>query len=397
MASFWNYDLSGIHPARLVNFDFLEWELAQAVEQGLVRRVDHDGASLYCYTHETVYTKAWSSIALMCRGLVVDHEQRRVVATPFPKFFNLGEGITAIPALPFEVHEKLDGSLIIIFFHRGRWRTATKGSLNSEQAQWAQKQLDATDPEKFMHLQPGCTYLCEGIYPENKIVINYDFEGLTLLGAYTQDGREIAHRNLVLIARDMGWRVSNKADCNNIADLVAYVKDLPMSQEGFVLLFANGTRLKVKGDAYCRVHRLISQCTPLGIWEAMLYQQDLREIRKELPEEFWPDFDKIFGLLAISIAGFVHTVETAAQSVNELTDKELGLTLHQRFPKQVAEFVFACRKKGDLIPACDQTKKNPVPSIRRAIFNLFRPTANELKWYEPTSSINRVQQELSAL
>lgn len=397
MTAFWNYDLNRIHPARTIDFDALEWELAQLVAQDLVRRVDHDGASLYCYTRETVYTQQWSDMAMMCRGLIVDHEEKRVLATPFEKFFNLGEDRVTIPDLPFEVHEKLDGSLIIIFFHRGRWRTATKGSLNSEQAQWAQKKLDALDQEKFWHLMPGSTYLCEAVYPENKIVVKYDFEGLVLLGAYTEGGLEIAHRNLVLIASDMGWRVSNKADCNNLADLIAYTKDLPMHQEGFVLLFANGTRIKVKGEAYCRVHRMISQCTPLALWEAMLHGVDLREIRKELPEEFWPDFDRITSLIAVQVATFLHQVHTAAASVHDLSDKELGLSLRQRFKKPIADFVFPFRHRGNLIPPCDPSKKNPVPSIRRAVFSVFRPTGNKLPGYEPTSSINRVQQELSTL
>ena len=47
-----------------------------------------------------------------------------------------------MPDLPFETMEKLDGSLIIIFHHNGRWRTATKGSFTSSQAQWAENFLE---------------------------------------------------------------------------------------------------------------------------------------------------------------------------------------------------------------------------------------------------------------
>ena len=84
-------------------------------------------------------------MTLAARGLILDHAARRIVATPFPKFFNAGERDGTIPDLPFETTEKLDGSLIIIFHHRGRWRTATTGAFDSDQAVWAQARLDALD------------------------------------------------------------------------------------------------------------------------------------------------------------------------------------------------------------------------------------------------------------
>ncbi|MGL1080507.1 RNA ligase, partial [Vibrio parahaemolyticus] len=84
------------------------------------------------------YDSAWDPVTTAARGLILDLEDRRIVATPFPKFFNAGERGEPIPDLPFIATEKLDGSLIIIFHHRGRWRTATKGAFASAQAQWAQ-------------------------------------------------------------------------------------------------------------------------------------------------------------------------------------------------------------------------------------------------------------------
>lgn len=386
--------MSRIHPALTMPFDLLCAELERATEAGLVRRVDHKGASLYCYTQQCVYKKAWSKITRLARGLIIDHDMREIIALPFEKFFNIGEEIDTVPNLSFETFEKLDGSLIIIYWHNRRWNAATKGSLTSPQAQWAQGQLDRMTNAQY-NFRPGNTWLCEAIYPTNKIVINYDYEGLVLLGGYGRDGYEFSYNALRMVANQTGWRIANRWIAQGLSWLIEHTKTLPSSKEGFVLRFADGTRLKLKGDAYCRIHRMINGCTPLALWEAMMCGENLANMRRELPEEFWPDFDKITMTLGLRIATFVHQVTTAADSVEDLTDKELGQTIKSRFNGQWAKFVFQERKtrKRDepFLPSCKPGE--PVPMIRRAIFNVFRPTANKLDGYEPSESINRVLDE----
>lgn len=57
--------------------------------------------------------------------------QHNRVARPFPKFFNLDEAIAngeQLPAEAFEVTEKLDGSLGILYWLDGEPRLATRGT-----------------------------------------------------------------------------------------------------------------------------------------------------------------------------------------------------------------------------------------------------------------------------
>ena len=133
---------------------------------------------LFVYTPRGVYEDGWDAFTLLARGLVIDPDAGRIVATPFAKFFNAGERHGDIPDLPFEAFEKLDGSLIIVFHHAGAWRTATKGAFDSPQAAWAKARLDAAD---LAPLSPGTTYLFEAVYPENRIVVRYAAPALVLL------------------------------------------------------------------------------------------------------------------------------------------------------------------------------------------------------------------------
>lgn len=150
-----------------------------------------------------------------------------------------------------------------------------------------------------------------------------------------------------------------------------------------MLRFSNGLRLKVKGDEYCRIHRMVSGLSPLSMWEAMQEGKDLGSIRRELPEEFWQDFDAIVTLLKRQIDALIAEVTALAGSVAHLTDKEVGLML-DTFPERVRRFVFPFRKGGgDLLTG----------RTREVLFRAIRPDANRLEGYRASSAVNRVLNE----
>jgi RNA ligase len=373
-----------IHAARTIPFDVLWNGLQAAVDRGHVRTTSDDtGLHLFCYTDACVYDRAWDEFTLLARGVILGSADKKVMATPFPKFFNVGEGQHSIPAVPFETFEKLDGSLIIIFNHQGKWRTATKGSLNSDQAQWAAKQLAKADLSKLV---PGVTYLCEAIYPENRIVVHYPYEGLVLLAAYHEDGHEFTTGELLACGALMDWRVATRYAYSSVAELLEVSATLPASEEGFVIRFENGLRLKVKGDEYCRIHRLVSNLTPLAMWDALLRGDNLEAVRRDLPEEFWNDFDEIVSLLRGHALELLARIIRIGNSVEELSDKDVGLRL-ETFPNDVRRFVFPYRKhKGNVLQG----------RTRETFFKEIRPTGNRLDGYRPSSSVNRVMEELAA-
>jgi len=367
-----------IHPARRLAFDDLLGGLRAAVAEKRVAEVrSDDGLSLFCYTNRCVYDKLWDDFSLMARGLILDPESKRVVATPFPKFFNAFELGRPIPDLPFEVFEKLDGSLIVIFHHNGRWRCATKGAFASPQAKWAELWMAAHDTSS---LNPGATYLAEAIYPENRVVVSYPRESLTLLAAYDEFGGELSYEEVLWTACRLKWPATLRFSFDSFSDLIAHAKELPVTAEGFVIRFSNGTRLKVKGEEYCRVHRLVSRVTPLAVWEAMASGDDLEAMRRQLPEEFWGDFDTIKFILDAEREGLLNRVQEAAANVAHLTDKQVGL-LPPDFPADLRPYVFAWRKSsGDLLSG----------RSRQMVYRAIRPDGNRLDGYAPSSAMNRV-------
>lgn len=373
---------TALHPARTMPYAELLAGLEAARAAGLVwRRFSAEfGLALYVYTPRCVYEDGWNVHTLLARGLILDPAAEQIVATPFPKFFNLGERLAVLPELPFEAFEKLDGSLIIAFFHAGRWRAVTKGAFDSEQAVWARARLDAAE---LSALVPGTTYLFEAIYPENRIVVRYGDAALVMLAAYDATGCELDYDEVIATCARLGWPAAERRAFTSIADMVEHTRGLPKDREGLVIRFADGTRLKLKGDEYRRIHALISRCTPLAIWEAIAAGDDMAAIRRDLPEEFWDDFDEIVRLLRQQGAALEERIASAAAAVADLSDRELGLTL-PGLPADVRSFLFPYRKAGNRLEGKSRT----------VLLRAIRLTGNALPGYAPSYALNRVLDEV---
>lgn len=372
------------HLAFKYSFSDLLSGLQQHVKQGYVNKQHHNELTLFNYNRSCQFEKAWDDFSLVARGLILHEPAQKIVALPFPKFFNFGELSYEIPNLPFTIKEKLDGSLGIIFYWQKDWHVATRGSFFSEQARWANAWLHSKIDLSL--LNPSVTYLSEIIYNSNRIVVNYDFEGLVLLSAYSlKTGAEVSSDDLQNLANKTAFRYPNCYE-HSFSELLELAKTLPTSLEGFVVQFAEGSRLKIKGDEYCRVHRLISDLTPLGIWQAMMANDDLEALRKEIPEEYQQDFDVMVELLEQSYQKIIQEVTEAYQETKNLTAKELGLKIQNDpdyFTEAAHKFIFTARKTSFF-----QAVKTKSP-LRQKVFKLFRPTSNILKGYQETSAINR--------
>jgi RNA ligase len=246
----------------------------------------HPEAELYIYNYTplTQFDRNWNEVTLACRGLILDGEYN-IIARPFPKFFNLEEHqLQEIPKEPFEVYNKLDGSLGILYWLTGKPRIATRGSFNSEQAQIGTDILDRKYQSVFSRLNPEYTYLFEIIYPENRIVVDYgDTKDLILISIReTATGDELPLENI-------GFPLVERYD--GITEITTLRKLEQSNREGFVIRFASGFRVKVKFEEYVRLHRLVTQLSNKTIWELLANHQSLETILDNVPDE-WYDWVK---------------------------------------------------------------------------------------------------------
>jgi hypothetical protein len=256
--------------------------LLEMIDLGFVIKNKHPREDLwiYNYTQKAQFERVWNEISLACRGLILD-ANHNVIARPFPKFFNLGEYENQeIPNLPFDVFEKMDGSLGILYFIDNKPFIASRGSFNSDQSNKANELLNSKYATVLSKLDSSKTYLFEIIYPENRIVLDYGAEEILVLLAVIdiETGTEFPLENI-------GFPVVKKH--NGIND-IQQLKALELiDKEGFVIRFVNNYRLKIKFSEYLRLHRIITQVSSINIWEYLKTEQPLDEVLEKVPDEFF--------------------------------------------------------------------------------------------------------------
>jgi len=253
-----------------------------AVAEGLIterRHPDRDPLRIYNYTAKAQYDRAWTQATLISRGLIAEDE--RVVARAFPKFFNLDEiGLDNLPLHePFEVREKLDGSLGILYRIDGEPRISTRGSFESPQAAVGtdvlrERYLSRWEPD------PTLTYLFEIICPESRVVVDYgDRRDLVLLDVLvTATGEQVSRAQWSDVPFEIAEHHGDSLD-------LAGLPERPNS-EGYVVTFASGVRAKVKHAEYVRLHKILTGVSSRTVWEYLRDGRDLNELVELVPDEF---------------------------------------------------------------------------------------------------------------
>lgn len=263
------------------------------IEKGLIKRqVSPCGRLvLFDYTEKCQYERAWDNVTLNTRGTVYELSTGKIVARPFPKFFNWSEldeeeQDTLLNLSYFTTWEKLDGSLGIIYFYDGEWRVNTRGSFTSDQAIKGKELLKPYEKDLYANQ----TYLCEIIYPENRVVVNYGKEEkLVFLTSYnTKYGLEDHDSGIGVFDH-----IATTHEFSNLEELQSHLKTLTYNEEGYVVRFSDGTRVKFKGDEYVKMHRIVTGISPLALWESMNNGKVSKELLMSIPEEFRDTYESM--------------------------------------------------------------------------------------------------------
>ena len=253
---------------------------------GLLHKQTHPTLDLtiWNYSPKVQYERLWDDITLQCRGLVTN-SKGEIVARPFKKFFNYEEHKPEdIPNETYVVYEKMDGSLGILFNYEGEWILATRGSFTSPQAIKGKEILDRHDISAW---RKDNTYLFEIIYPENRIVVDYKGEEkLVVLGAiHTETGNEVPDSSLFFLEESGFEIVTTYKTWGEGYDLLK--EEISKDREGYVIRFRNGFRMKIKGDEYKRLHKILTNISNRDIFEYVKEGKPLDEILDKVPDEFY--------------------------------------------------------------------------------------------------------------
>ena len=232
-------------------------------QYGEVNATYWEGNVLFNYGFKAEIANRWNWFERVSRGLILDEKTGELVALCMEKFWGLGQGGRVPSGNLVEVTEKVDGSCGFLFRHQGKWRIATRGSFESEQALFATEFINRNWKGSLEYMSEDLTFMFEILYPANRIVVDYgDREDLVLIAVRDKvtlrDWRFIDFHEL---SQWLGFNTPKVSYFDSVDDIVAAQRTIDANQEGWVARFSDGTRFKFKGDDYVALHRIINQLT----------------------------------------------------------------------------------------------------------------------------------------
>ena len=228
--------------------------------------IKRDG-KLILFKYNQISSDFNEEICCEARGLILEEGTWKVVRMAFKKFFNLGESFAAKIDWDSAVgSEKLDGSIISVFYYDGKWRIATNSTIDAFKAELAGVGPYKNFGELFESVLPlsafaGNRYenICwtfEIVSPYNKVVIDYPETKVYLLSVrFMNTLEELDYDQIPVYAGKIGVAYPQFYYMNDETGFRRLVEQMPEGHEGIVVRDAAGQRVKIKTLLYFQMHR----------------------------------------------------------------------------------------------------------------------------------------------
>jgi len=234
------------------------------------------------------------------------------------------------------------------------------------------------------------TYIFEAIYPENRIVVNYgDRESLVLTGIRNPlTGTELGYDDLCNTSEEIGSEVVKMFSFDTFSDMMVARDKLTVNEEGFVITYDCGFKFKLKGEEYCKVHRAVSNLTPLHFYREInlddfKINQEFLEI---IPEEFRDDVDRFSGLIEGLHQLEYNRLMSLANEIPEFTLDSAGKKERYNYVEK------HCGKDALLVMNILNGK---LPLVKKAVHRNVRPKRNIIEGVGISPTLERVIGQLN--
>jgi RNA ligase len=301
-----------------------------------------------------------NAILRECRGIMFD-KQGNIISRPFHKFFNLNQlpetqAHVVDMTQPYDVLDKMDGSMIRPVLINGVVRLCTKMGLTDE-GKMAEEFFDSFSQEvqenykRFIEVYVhDYTPIFEYCSRRNQIVIDYPEDKLVLTAMrHNITGEYVTYRTLKILSKtfsvplvesmELGYPEQGDASLTS-ADIASIVKDWK-GVEGIVIRFADGQMIKIKAEDYCIKHHAK---------DSLLLEKNL--IKLYLEEKI----DDILPLLDDTFRGRVDTYIKAVEKGINFTVASISKEVEWLYD----QYGLNRREQASYINQCVQTYCRPI-------------------------------------
>lgn len=263
-----------------ISLDFLKNTL------GILVKEDGDYIVLNYTMHLSPKTNPFVT---QCRGIILNKHNYDVVCLPFDRFFNYGENNAGVNldwnSNDIKVMEKVDGSLIKIWYDKGKWNISTRGTVYCDSSNVCLSGLTYEKlvlnsfgvlsiedfQEKFKDANKELTHLFELTSPQNRVVTDYgDSPVMHYLASRNKQTGSYSKEGFLGVK----YRNSKMFSLNSVNDCILASKELDNLQEGYVVYVNGVPSFKIKSPQYVVVHHIRGEgLTAKRICELVLIEE----------------------------------------------------------------------------------------------------------------------------
>ena len=219
---------------------------------------------LVLFAYNQIESKFDYPLVCEARGIILERDNWiHVVAMAYQKFWNQGERLAAsIDWATARVQEKIDGSILKCFYHKGEWRLSSMSMIDAHECTlqndlckeyktfWDLFQVAAVQAGlNIGTLNKGYTYVFELCSQYNRVVVPH--KDIKIYHTGTRDNETLQELDV-----DIGVPKPREFKFSSMEETLEMAKTLPFNEEGYVVVDGSWNRVKIKSPAYLVIHRM---------------------------------------------------------------------------------------------------------------------------------------------
>jgi len=306
---------------------------------------------LFSLNYCQINSPKFHPIADICRGLIVNKDLE-IISQSFDRFYNYGESGKNF-SLPsnIKVVEKIDGSLIKIYWWDNKWNISTRsnpfgdnyvGDYLFTYAELVKSTLGVSLSN--LSLDKDYTHIFEIVSPYNKIVTDYGknpklyylVSRNNVSGEYSNFSLSIKN-NFPLICFP---EISPLKQSNSLLEVLEKTKTLCSLQEGFVIYNNNFQPiLKIKNPKYVTAHKLRGNGLTLKNAIQLVLDNEQSEYLSYFPED-----NLFFEKIILEINQFLSALQNIINHLDYSLPQKDFASLICNYPTDYKTYLFLSRK-----------------------------------------------------
>lgn len=280
--------------------------------------------NLVCLKYSQLESPMEEIIVQQCRGIILDEANSwEIVSYPYDKFFNYGE--SHAPKLNWDtarLYEKLDGSLMTLYYYQGEWRVQSSGMADAAgevngfgysfgELFWKVWQ----DKNYQLPIETNYCFMFELMTPYNRIVVRQNSNNLVLHGV--RDRLTLKEADPQIWGDKYKWEVVKTYPLQTLTEIIELTDKLdPMESEGYIVCDRKFKRIKIKSPNYVAIAHLKTGFSSRRILEIVATNEG---------EEFlnyYPEWQELYSQIEAKYNELIEAIEAEYKQHQNIAEQK---------------------------------------------------------------------------